>query len=203
MARILEKDAADPRLPPADAGDDRRSASRFTLLIRAAKLIADGREHLCVIRDASQTGVKLRLYGDIRAVESLELELGNGARFPVEPVWQEGDYAGFRFMEDVELSRLVETECGRFPNRRLRLKTELSARLSWGSREIEATITNVSQQGAGLTCEHHLMLSQLVRLEVAGRPEIYAKVRWRRAPNYGLVFEDTLSFDELAHFAAG
>jgi len=43
------------------AGAELRAAPRFTLLIRAAKLIADGREFLCIIRDASATGLKPKL----------------------------------------------------------------------------------------------------------------------------------------------
>jgi hypothetical protein len=188
---------------PADGGDDRRIASRFTLLIRAAKLVADGSEHLCVIRDASQTGVKLRLFHPLGQSEGLVLELANGERFPVEPVWQADGHAGFRFDGELEMARLVETERGQFPSRRLRLNLDLPVRIVAGGTVAEARMENISQQGAAIRCEDHLALEQLVRLEAPGRSTVYAKVRWRRKPRYGLVFEQTFGFEQLARYLQG
>ena len=44
-----------------------RGAQRFTLLIRTAKLVCESGEYLCVIRDVSSTGVRLRLFHDLPA----------------------------------------------------------------------------------------------------------------------------------------
>jgi hypothetical protein len=40
-----------------------------------------------------------------------------------------------------------------------------------------------------------------IRLEVEGLPDITAKVCWRRDGSYGLSFEDTFQFAELASLA--
>lgn len=61
-------------------GAELRAAPRFTLLIRAAKLIVDGSEFLCILRDASATGVKIRLFTPIPEHKSLAIELGTGER---------------------------------------------------------------------------------------------------------------------------
>jgi hypothetical protein len=63
------------------SGAELRRAPRFTLLVRAAKLIADGREYLCVLRDASATGVKVRVFHPLPAYQTIELETGNGERY--------------------------------------------------------------------------------------------------------------------------
>ena len=43
--------------------------------MRTAKLVVDGREYLCVLRDASATGVKLRLFHPMPAGDAIALEL--------------------------------------------------------------------------------------------------------------------------------
>lgn len=186
---------------PVDDGDDRRSASRFTLLIRAAKLVHGDAEYICVIRDASQTGVKLRLFKDLPPGISLELELANGERFPVEKVWARDGFAGFRFPEDIALDRLIEVDRGRFPGRKLRVRTVMEGTIVCNGERHAITFDNISQQGAAIICETHLAIDQLVRVETSTLPPVYAKVRWRKTPQYGLIFEHTLSFDALAQLA--
>ena len=186
---------------PADDGGDRRGTTRFTILIRAAKLVHGDDEYICVIRDASQSGVKLRLYNAVPSGVPLELELANGERFPVEQVWSREGFGGFRFPDKVPLERLVEVDRGRFPNRKLRLRTDITGTVHWGGANCAVTLENISQQGAAMNCDAHLAIDQLVRLETSALPPIYAKVRWRKAPQYGLVFEHTLTFEELARLA--
>ena len=68
----------DERLPVSQetAGDDaeQRTAPRFTLLIRAAKLIGPEGEYLCVVRDASESGVSVRLFHPLPATALRALE---------------------------------------------------------------------------------------------------------------------------------
>jgi hypothetical protein len=42
------------------------------------------------------------------------------------------------------------------------------------------------------------MIDELVRIESAVLPTIHAKIRWRRPPRYGVVFEQTFRLEELA-----
>lgn len=197
---MLNKSMQSSAPEPEDVAN-RRNAPRFTLLIRTAKLVAADHEYLCIIRDASRTGVKLRLFNTLPKAEALVLELANGERFPVEPVWERDDHVGCRFPEEIELERLIEPNRGPYPNRKLRLRTLITGRLGWGSRSCEITFDNLSQQGGGIFCDEHLAIDQLVRVQMGPLPEFYAKVRWRKQPHYGLIFEQTLSFEELARLA--
>jgi len=45
-------------------------------------------------------------------------------------------------------------------------------------------------------------IDQTVRIEAAGLPEIRAKVRWRSGKQYGVVFDDTFTLQDLAVLAA-
>jgi len=180
-------------------GEEQRNAPRFTLLIRVAKLIADGREFLCILRDASATGFKARLFAPLPPHDELVMELGNGDRFPVELVWSRNDYAGFRFKDQVVVERLLDETQGQFPKRQVRLRVELDGLLHSGGETVRVGLHDISQQGASITSDKWLLMNELVRIETGVTHPLYAKVRWRNHPRYGLIFEQTFKLDELGH----
>lgn len=197
----------DPRVADATVHDEvafelseQRIAPRFTLLIRAAKLTSPDAEFLCVVRDASETGVSVRLFHPLPAGLEFTLELPNGDRHRLERVWETDGKAGFSFPEPVALERIVEARGG-YAKRPVRLRLEVPCRMVAGLRRVPATIANLSQQGAQISTQEHLSLAQRVKLEIDGAPQITARVRWRRQDRYGLSFEDTFQFAELAALA--
>jgi len=196
--RALKRQDSTLASAPAEAdGSEQRAAPRFTLLIRSAKLTGPGCEFLCVVRDASETGVSVRLFHPLPSDIPLTLELPNGDRHTLERVWESAGKAGFRFPEPTSFERLVESP-SRFAKRALRVKLEVPCDLMAGLRWVGATIGNISQQGALIRTQERLSLVQRVKLRAEGMPEISAKVRWRRNDEYGLSFEDTFQFAELA-----
>lgn len=186
--------------PPS--GADLRAAPRFALLIRAAKLIVDGREYLCILRDASATGVKIRLFTPIPEHSRLAIELGNGDRHDARLVWTTHDHAGLQFLEEVDVQRLINERGGAHPRRQVRLRVVLDAVLHAGGESSHVRFHDISQQGACIECEKWLAMNELVRLDTGVMPSLYAKVRWRDHPRYGLVFEQTFKLDELARISA-
>ena len=194
----------DERLPVSQdiAGDEaeQRRAARFTLLIRAAKLVGPDAEYLCVVRDASETGVSVRLFHSLPADVPLTLELQNGDRHSLERVWEEEGKAGFRFVKTVDIERIVDCP-SRFARRAVRVNVEVPCDLLVGIRRVPGTIHNLSQQGALIHTIEKLSLMQRVKVRAEGMPEITGKVRWRRNDSYGLSFEDTFQFAELAALA--
>ena len=179
-------------------GIEARGAQRYTLLVRAAKLIADGREFLCVLRDASATGVKVRLFHPIPESRELALEMNNGDRFPMRLMWCSDDHAGFRFDHEVDVDRLIDDRGGEYPKRQIRLNVNHPMIMFSGSVAHPAMLRNISQQGACIEADHRLMLRQLVRMEIDGFPPMFAKVCWRRHPYHGVVFERAFNLEELA-----
>jgi hypothetical protein len=182
------------------AGDEHRAAPRYALLLRTAKLIGATGEYLCVVRDVSATGISVRTFHPLPQGE-LVLELPNGDRFPLERVWEKDGAAGFRFAGEVDVERLIEGK-GRFPKRGVRLHLQLPATLSSLGGTYDAVIRNLSQQGARIESPTRLAIDQKVRLETKGLPPVRAVVRWREGQEYGLAFDDTFQFGELARIAA-
>jgi PilZ domain len=190
---------------PEQPGADLRSAPRFTLLIRAAKLVSAQGEFVCVIRDVSETGVSVRLFHALPACKEFALHMPAGAIYEVTSVWQRENEAGFTFTDPVEVEKLVN-ESGEYPKRGLRLGLCFPVTLHGLTGSCDAVVENLSQQGARITCETMLAIDQNLRIAVPGprgkQREVRAKVRWRRDHQYGVVFDDTFTLGEFARLAA-
>lgn len=182
-------------------GAEQRSAPRFTSLIRAAKLVSSQGEFVCVVRDVSTGGVRLRCFHAIPEDRKMELQLQNGESFVVERVREDRFEASFRFITPAAIERLVQEAWDR-PRRPLRLNMALPLTLRTSAGSVAAVTQNISQQGCRVECAIPLALAQSVILESAYLPAIRAKVRWRVSGSCGLVFDDTFSLKEFAVHAA-
>ncbi len=190
---------------PARNGDspltDSRGGTRYTLLLRSAKLIADGREYVCILRDVSAGGVKLRLFHPLPPSKFLALELGGGVRYPVRCVWQKGEFVGLRFLSTVQVQQLIEENFAKYARRPLRVNLHQTARIALHQGDMTVTLINLSQQGACIDCEAHLLLHQRLRIDILTHTSLFAKVIWRKYPHYGLVLDEVFSMSDLAVLA--
>ncbi len=191
----------DELLTEGASSADNRAAPRFTLLIRAAKLVADQGEFVCVIRDVSETGVSIRLFHKLPPSGTLELHMPGGERYEVKPVWERGNEAGFEFTKPVSVAKLI-TESGEYPKRGLRLGLCFPITVSTLTQSCEAIVENLSQQGARFSCAGLFAIDQNLRIESDEVKEVRAKVRWRRDSSYGVVFDDTFTLGDFARMAA-
>lgn len=188
-----------PGLAPADA--EHRAAQRYTPLIRTAKITGAAGEFLCVVSDISATGVSVRLFHPLPRNSALKLEMPNGEQLPVEPVWERDSRAGFRFASPIDLTRALAGH-SQWPKRPIRLNLDMPATLAGLTGRFDATIRNISLQGAQVECGARLAIDQRLRLSSKVLPEIVTKVRWRNGRFYGLIFDNTFQFDDLARIAA-
>lgn len=180
---------------------EKRKAMRFALLIRSAKLVCSQGEFLCIVRDVSEDGVKLRLFHRIPLKGPVQLELSTGDRFAVERVWQDGKVAGFKFVDPVDLPRFI-SETSPYPKRPVRLRISLPATIRVDGKICDVEIRDLSREGISIETHFPLALEQKVTLQADKLSPRMASVRWRRSPSYGLALEHVLSFEELALTAA-
>ena len=187
-----------------DSGErlvDHRAAPRFTALIRAAKLISGQGEFVCVVRDVSSGGVRLRCFHDLPRDPAMALELQNGELIEMERVRDDGYEASFRFAREIPVERLVR-ENAFYRRRRLRLNIAIPLTLRTPAGPVAAVTENISQQGCRAECALPLALAQGVIVETPHLPGIRAKVRWRQGGACGLVFDDTFTLRDFAVHAA-
>ncbi len=185
----------------AQAFEDMRGAQRFTLLIRTAKLVCESGEFLCIIRDVSETGLRLRLFHALPADARMALELANGAVYFIERVWERDSHAGFRFAAPIDVQGFI-AEVSPYPRRQLRLRMQFPAVLTAEARASVATVRDLSPQGARIECGRFLALGQRIKLQGDLFPAIQAKVCWRAGSEYGLAFEQVFTLEALAVLAA-
>jgi len=155
---------------------------------------------LCIVRDVSATGVRLRLFHPLPVQGEMLLELATGERFAIDLVWEREDHAGFRFVGDIDVHRFIN-EKGAYRKRSLRLSIRVPATVTVGDRAVDAMICNLSREGARIESDHLFARGQKLKVEVRGLPALTGIVRWRRAPDYGIVFQQLFTFEELAQIA--
>lgn len=183
------------------SAENHREAQRFALLIRTAKLVCPGGEYLCIVRDISASGVRLRLFHDLPASEGLSLELANGYAYPLECVWHRDDHAGFRFTDVINVHEFME-EPSKWPRRPIRLHFKIPGTVIAEDLANEAVVHNISRYGARIETDRYLALQQKVVFDIGGAARINASVCWRSGRLFGLVFRQTFTFEELARLAA-
>ena len=198
---------ADKVWDEGSSASEQRNAPRFTLLIRAAKLIAGKDEFLVVVRDVSSDGLKVRTFHPLPDHDEFAIELANGERHPVDKVWDEGDLKGFRFHDPVAQEQLLAEGPKGKRRRPVRLRLNVPVKVFAGVQRQTGVFIDISQNGACMSSDDHLALGQRIRLECPGLSELgltelTGRVRWRRAPLYGLIFEQTFRFDDLARITA-
>lgn len=186
--------------PPQINVEELRDAPRFSLIIRSAKLVCESGEYLCIVRDISATGARLRLFHEPPPERHVFLELANGDRHVMERVWAADGHAGFRIAQPIDVNAFL-VEPSPYPKRPIRLRLQRPGTLSAGGIRHAVTLNDLSQKGARITVACHLAVSQQVTLDIPGLGAIPAKVRWRGTGAYGLVLERTFRLDELASFA--
>lgn len=190
------------RLPVEDIANpsDLRAAPRFALMLRTAKLIGTRGEYLCIVRDVSETGVKLRLFHKLDDERRVTLESATGEHTRMEKVWERAGEAGFKFEEPIDVVRFL-AEAGPYPKRPVRLRVDYPARLCVNDTIMPARLCDVSRQGARIETDLHLAIGQRLRLEADELPTFDATVCWRTQPAYGLVFHQVMGMEELAQRA--
>jgi hypothetical protein len=186
----------------ADAGGaERRQATRYTSLIRSAKLVCSKGEFVCVVRDVSETGISLRSFHSLPSDDRMELVLQNGLRYELNVVRMQDLVASFTFPASVDVEQLI-VETGKFPKRQLRVEMSLPTSVTTLTQRFSGDIRNLSQQGALLDCEAMFAIEQPLQIEASGMPKVRAKVRWRQDNSYGLAFDNHFSLSEFALLAA-
>jgi hypothetical protein len=178
-----------------------RAAPRIALMLRVGKLRMPQGEFLCVVRDASASGIKVKLFHSLPHRGSCELELGTGDCYAVEWVWEQDGHAGFRFASGtVDLSALID-ESTPHPRRHLRLRLDRPVTLIAQDQRCDTIMRDISQHGALVEFDSRLPLGLKVQLECNDLPNLEGRIRWRLSRAHGVVFQRSFRLDELAILA--
>ena len=177
----------------------RRTGRTAVPPMRAAKLVCESGEYVCLIRDISASGVRLCLFHDLPAISHAFLELANGEVYPMLGVWAAERQASFSFTQPVDPAELI-AEPGAFPRRAIRLSLRKPGMVFGDGLLRPIQLHDISLNGASFAADTRLSLGQTLVVSLDAIPELTAWVRWRQGHSYGVVFDTGLRLDQLAAY---
>lgn len=193
----MRQDADQPSTPA-----EQRVAPRSSLVLRAAKVICQSGEYLCVVRDVSATGVGLRFFHAVPPEPRIFLEAANGRIHPIERVWARESDAGFRFATEIDVDEFI-AERGDAPHRPIRVRLNRPALVTVDGRDGHAALVDISRTGARIEADRYWPIEAFVRLEVSGLPLCFGHIRWREGTAHGIVFQNVMPLAQLAQHILG
>jgi hypothetical protein len=179
---------------------DMRASKRSSLMFRTAKILCASGEYVCVVRDVSATGTRLRLFHAAPPDEHMFLELANGDRYAMERIWLRDGHLGLRFSCSIDVDHFI-SEPSLYPRRPIRLKLHQPADILVDGLVSPVMLLDLSQQGARIEAGRKLAVEQKLWLGIEGQPERFGCVRWRDAYTHGLVLQQSFPLDEFAQYA--
>lgn len=190
----VSKSTADP--PRPEGGAELRGAPRFRTMMRSAKLVGQTGEYPCVIRDVSETGLRLKLFHSLPEPR-LALELAPGVHYFIEAVWERGSEAGFRFSAPIEIDEFLGV-LKRKAEGPLRLKVAIPGIVNTRDTQVLMSIRFLSQQDADVETGVLLANGETVVVTADGLPPILARVSGRLANGYRVTFDGLFGLEFLA-----
>ena len=179
----------------------KRGATRVSLFLRSVRVLTDSAQMLCVLRDISATGLRLKLFHPLPATLHMAIDLGQGAIHFIEKVWEADGHAGFRFAAPVDVAAVIgdHTRPSRQP---VSLELSFPAVIAADGQAALARVEEISQSGVRISCDRAFGVAQHVTVSADGFPVRSGTIEWRSHPEHGVVFQQGFAFDELARLAA-
>jgi len=181
----------------SEPAEKRREPRSALAMMRAAKLICQTGEYLCLIRDVSAGGVKLRLFHEMPDETHVFMERADGELHALIRVWVRDNTAGFRFVQPVDPEDFMNRAAGTAA-RSVRLRMPAPAVVHAHGRAMRGRLRDLAQGGAQIEIDACLPIGETVVLSVDRLGEQQGWIRWRRGQAHGIVFDVPRRLDQLA-----
>lgn len=183
-----------------DNAERRAEARAGIALMRAAKLVTQSGEFVCLLRDVTSDGVRLRFFHAVPQDSHVLLETATGETFALIRAWQDECSAGYQFAAPVEPAMFL-AQRGAEAAAELALRVSAAAVVRVRGESLPVRLTAISQRGAHIESARFLALGQPLLLAAAGLGEVGGWVHWRNGTAYGVIFEGLHRLDQLAEQA--
>jgi hypothetical protein len=181
---------------------ERRSDARTYAVFRVAKLLIDGEEMLCRIKNISARGIMAETLSPPEVQQPISVELRDGERLEGQVAWTSKRAFGVTFADRIDIARVLTkdvSEEGRSA-RPARVKAHCSVNVRIGAVYKYAEIEDISQNGCRLKFGEVVPQGQEMVLRVEGLPAIKGVVRWCRDGETGIAFNEAISYNDLEHW---
>ncbi len=180
---------------------ERRSDDRIPALLRVAKLTSERGEQLIRVRNMSAGGLMAEHGQPLEIGDVVSLEIGS-QKIPSLVVWKREGTCGIKFDQTVDLGELLAGRKPRhgFRARPPRLEVGCKASLRIDKTYYTVDVHDVSLGGMKVEPIDEYCLGKKVVIVVESLRPVKGEVRWFSDRRAGIVFDQPLSFEELAEW---
>jgi len=181
---------------------ERRSDERMIAMLRVAKLTShDGREQLIRVRNVSAGGLMAEAGQQVTVGDVVSVELSS-QKIPGAIVWIREGTIGVKFDQNIDLGELL---AGRKPRHGFRARPprlEVSCKASLRVDKIYYTVDVHDMSLGGMKVEpiEEYCLGKKVVVVVESLRPVRGEIRWYSDRKAGIVFDEPLTFEELAEW---
>ena len=166
-------------------------------LFRVGSLAIGERRELCLIKNISAGGMKIRAYGAIFEGTRLSVELKRGQPVAGIVSWCSGANIGVEFDDKIDvIDLLANTIVGQRP-RMPRIEVDCYATIRAGATVFRVKVADISQGGIKICHEARIAPDSDVVVTVTGLPTAAGVLRWNEADYSGITFNALLPLPQL------
>ena len=176
---------------------DRRDDKRHLTLFRVGAMTVDGRRELCLIKNISAGGMKIRPYCELKIGNDITIELKTGMTVPGHVAWVEAGNAGVEFEHPVDVIDILSASNEGPRPRMPRIEIDCHAAVREGAQTYRMRVIDVSQGGVKLESDTILPRGVDLIVTLPNFTPQPAVLRWCEDGFIGVTFNRLLSLGEL------
>ena len=180
---------------------ERRSDERIAPMLRVAKLEGPSGVQLIRVRNVSAGGLMAEIGQPVSVGDIVTVELSS-QKIPGSVVWIRDGTVGVKFDQNIDLGELLAGRKPRhgFRARPPRLDVSCKASLRVDKTYYTVDVHDISLGGMKVEPIEEYCLGKKVVVVVESLRPIRGEVRWYSNRKAGIVFDDALSFEDLAEW---
>ncbi len=181
--------------------EERRDDDRLPSTLCVVKLMAAAGEQLIRVRNMSAGGLMAEVGQMVAVGDEVTIEF-NSAQIPANVIWTREGTAGFKFAHNIDLGELLAGRKPRhgFRARPPRLDVRCKANIRVGKTYYNCEVRDISLGGMKVEPIEEYCLGKDVVVVVESLRPIKGNIRWYSEGRAGVVFDESLTLDELAEW---
>lgn len=180
---------------------ERREWQRHISIFRVGRLVVDGRDQLCVVRNISAGGAKIECNNPPATHLKVRVDLRSDRMLDASVRWTRAREAGLAFDTPIDVAEILREErpsIRRTLPRAPRFIRTGSVKIMAGHGSYEGAITNISINGIGVRTDGAFAKDEPVIVVIDGLGATHAFARWQANGEVGLRLNSPLSYKALA-----
>lgn len=182
---------------------DSRADARLLALLPMAKLIFDGGQDMCRVRNITAGGLMAETLISHPVRTRVKIEFNSHQQLPGQVVWTRETSCGIKFDRDIDLRELLANRPARSNGQKLRpprLDITCNAELLIDEVLYRTQVHDISLGGLKVLISDWNCVGKEVVATLESLRPVQGEIRWYRDGYAGIVFNRPLSFEELAEW---